>query len=227
MTHQLKHFDNLDVLVRQGSTSDAVILLHGFGANAHDLAPLADWLDPQGLKNWYFPGGILRLPLGPFYEARAWAMFDLREADVALKSGNFRAWLETQAHQIEKPSQVIGRFAERLAEQHKKIWIGGFSQGAMVALDAALATPLEWAGLVLLSTTFATPTRWENFLKNEKRHFKILQSHGTQDLILPFSEADALSQKLASFGHAIEFHTFNGGHEIPESVLQAIQKFLS
>ncbi len=222
-----KMTDNLEVSIRAGGPETAVILLHGFGANMHDLAPLADALDPLQQKTWYFPNGILQIPLSPMYDARAWAMLNLQAFDQAIKQNRFREYLSSQSEQLLKPSKLVADFVKSIADKHQKIYIGGFSQGAILALDIALSMQREWAGLILLSTTFAAEKRWQEFLQNEKRVFRIFQSHGVNDTVLPFGEAKALSENLQQHGHDIAFHEFAGGHEIPQPVLMQLLQFIT
>lgn len=221
-----KTTDNLEISVRSGAPETAVILLHGFGANMHDLAPLADVLDPMQQKTWYFPNGILQIPLSPMYDARAWAMLNLQAFDQAIKQKRFRDYLSEQSEQLLKPCQMVSDFVESIAPKHQRIYIGGFSQGAILALDVALSMQREWAGLILLSTTFAAEKRWQEFLQNEKRVLRIFQSHGLSDTVLPFGEAKALYENLQSHGHNIAFHEFAGGHEIPPATLKELNLFL-
>ena len=222
-----KNDSNLEVSIRAGGLETAVILLHGFGANMHDLAPLADVLDPQQQKTWYFPNGILQIPISPMYDARAWAMLDLQAFDQALQQNRFRDYLSSKSAQLLKPSQIICDFVESIAAKHQKIYIGGFSQGAILALDVALSLKRDWAGVILLSTTFAAEQRWQEFLLKENRVLRIFQSHGVQDAVLPYNEAKALYENLQSHGHDIAFQEFAGGHEIPQSVLQELKVFLT
>lgn len=221
-----KMSENLEISIRNGEPETAVILLHGFGANMHDLAPLADALDPMQQKTWYFPNGILQIPLSPMYDARAWAMLNLQAFDQAIKQNRFRDHLAKEFYQMQKAAKIISDFVESIAAKHQKIYIGGFSQGAILALDVALSLKRDWAGVILLSTTFAAEKRWQEFLQNDKRHLRIFQSHGVQDAVLPFDEAKALYQNLQQHGHDIAFHEFAGGHEIPDDVLQKLKIFL-
>ena len=56
-----------------------VILFHGFGADAADLASLADQFDFQKPCNWLFPNGPLNVQIGPGVTGRAWWSIRLSE----------------------------------------------------------------------------------------------------------------------------------------------------
>lgn len=220
-------FKDLEILTTDTKSQTAIILLHGFGANMHDLAPLARYLDPQNTYTWFFPNGILEIPLSPLFDARAWALLNLQQFDTALKEHRFRDYLDSVSDRMIAPSEKISEFVHSLQNQYSKIYIGGFSQGAMLALDVALScTSIDWAGIILFSTTFAAEKRWLSFLQNDSRHLRLFQSHGLNDTILPFEFAKELFHTLHSFGHTIEFHEFQGGHEIPEPILKQLKKQL-
>lgn len=48
------------------------------------------------------------------------------------------------------------------------------------------------------------------------------QSHGRSDTVLPFVNAERLSQFLKSHGVAAEFHPFDGGHHTVPEIYQSI-----
>jgi phospholipase/carboxylesterase len=51
-------------------------------------------------------------------------------------------------------------------------------------------------------------------------------SHGRRDEILPFEVADRYRRGLEAAGVAVTWFPFDGGHEIPESVVVALNAFL-
>src|SRR3954452_20232834 len=109
----------IDVRIRRaaGTPEGALILLHGRGADEHDLHPLLDVFDPQRRLVGLTPGGPLSLPPG----GRHWYL---------VPRGGFP-----------EPSPFAATYAdlttlldEQLAE-HGVGWdrtvLGGFSQGAV------------------------------------------------------------------------------------------------
>ena len=92
--------------------------------------------------------------------------------------------------------------------------------------EVAFNNPNEVHALVLLSSTLLDEANWAkkaSVLKGKR----FLQSHGTQDQVLPFAVAQKLYQILRGAGMEGEFVSFNGGHEIPMPVLQKCQGFLN
>ena len=52
------------------------------------------------------------------------------------------------------------------------------------------------------------------------------EAHGRDDMLLPFSVAESLRDRLRAAGATVDWHQFVGGHEIPPIVLDAVAKFL-
>jgi phospholipase/carboxylesterase len=46
-------------------------------------------------------------------------------------------------------------------------------------------------------------------------------------MLLPYVIAEALRDRLVAAGAKVEFHSFLGGHEIPQAVLAGVTKFLA
>jgi phospholipase/carboxylesterase len=59
-----------------------------------------------------------------------------------------------------------------------------------------------------------------------RKGLPVFQSHGTQDDLLPYVGAERLRDALNKSGLIVEWHSFRGGHEIPESVLRTLSVFL-
>lgn len=217
---------DLETLVQPGSSDTAIILLHGFGANFQDLGPLAQVLDKEQRFHWYFPNGFVRVPLSPFYDARAWMMIDLAEYDRAIRAGEFREFANQVPDGFLEASQKVQSFLDDVAKRHSKIILGGFSQGAMASVDVALNTSVDLEKLILLSGTFVAEDRWQSLLKNCSQKFNVFQSHGRSDPVLPFAESERLSETLKEHGHTVSWHPFEGQHEIPPAVLLALKSEL-
>ena len=211
-----------------GGDGPLVILLHGFGAPGDDLVGLAPMLEvPEGTR-FAFPQGPLELG-GLFGGARAWWMLDLEALERQLSAG------ETRDRSDEEPEglrEVRARMAEflaeiddRLAPADGRVVLGGFSQGAMVALDTALHQDRPLSGLVLLSGTLLASDDWIPRMP-ARAGLPVLQSHGRSDPLLPFSVADKLHGELERAGLGVEWGPFPGGHEVPPIALESMGRFL-
>lgn len=217
----LKNIAAIETLCVENADSEtAVVFFHGYGANMQDLFPLWEMWD-NGKFNWYFPNGILPLPMG-YYEGRAWFSIDMEALDRAIRTGEFRDMANTIPPELDLTLKQQEHFLTELSKKHKKLIIGGFSQGAMCASHLALNPALKIDGLVLLSGNLLAE---EKFPKTAKG-IPFYQAHGTRDPILPLKGAMLLTDKLKALNFQGELSVFEGGHEIPMKVINDVKKFL-
>lgn len=214
----------------QGSgKGPVVILLHGFGAPGDDLVPLAAVLTVRSDMRWLFPEGPLALRMG-YGDSRAWWMIDMARLQADREAGRIRDLSIEVPNGLALARKRVLSFLEelprRLPIEYKQTVIGGFSQGAMLTCDAALHTGYPFAGLVQLSGNILAQSVWGP-LMTKRKGLPVFQSHGIQDDILPFVGAERLRDGLTKAGLAVDWHSFRGGHEIPDAVLQALRKFLA
>lgn len=218
----LKNISGIEALcIENSDPTTAVVLFHGYGANMQDLYPLWELWD-DGKKNWYFPNGILPLPMG-YYEGRAWFSIDMEALDRAIRTGEFRNLANSIPPEFDLTLTQQEHFLRELAQKHSKIIIGGFSQGAMCAFHLALKADLPLSGLILLSGNLIAEERIPSVAKS----LPFYQSHGTKDPILPMKGAKLLEERLQSLNFQGHLHVFEGGHEIPAKTIQEVKAFLS
>ncbi len=207
--------------VENPSAEAAVVFFHGYGANMQDLFPLWEMWD-NGKFNWYFPNGVLPLPMG-YYEGRAWFSIDMEALDRAIRSGEFRDMAGTTPPEFDATLMQQEHFLTEISKKHKKLIIGGFSQGAMCASHLALNVNLKLDGLILLSGNLLAEDRFPKAAKS----VPFYQSHGTRDPILPLAGAKLLEDKLRNLNFQGSLHVFEGGHEIPVKVIGEVKNFLN
>jgi phospholipase/carboxylesterase len=213
-----KRIGKLDCIVREGEDpKNCVVLLHGFGAEFTDLAPLADVLDPDGQWTFYFPNAPLEVPIGPGYTGRGWFPISLRDLEVGVDFTKIRP------PGLDQSREMVSQLIFELNPQ--KLVLGGFSQGAMIATEVALTQPEDIAALILFSGTMLDEEGWTKKAKGLAGK-PVLQSHGSADQVLPIVAAQKLSQVLQSAGAKIEFVGFPGGHEIPRPVVAKASSLL-
>lgn len=211
-----------------GGKGPVVVLCHGFGAPGTDLVPLGRVIPvPEGTR-WVFPEAPLALPR-EFQGGRAWWMIDIERMQLAIMRGETRDLTrdtpEGLAPAREMLIGLLDAVQEELGVDGSRIVLGGFSQGAMLALDVALHTDRALAGLVLLSGTLLAADDWIARMPARKG-LPVLQSHGRSDALLPFSIAERLHGELSGAGWATKWVPFAGGHEIPGVVTDGLADFL-
>jgi phospholipase/carboxylesterase len=210
-----------------------VVLLHGFGASGDDLVPLAQAFAPRGAER---SGGAMRfvfpeapLALGRGYgDGRAWWHLDLARLEEELARGIVRDRRAEMPEGLTEARDQVGRLLDELAASDAsggRVVLGGFSQGAMLALDVALHRPAPPAALVLLSGTLLAEAAWAPRWPT-LAGVPVVLSHGRADGLLPFAVAEALRDQLRAAGAEVDWHPFRGGHEIPMEVLEAVARLL-
>ena len=227
-------FGGLDVRIvggtdgRGGGNGPIVMLLHGFGAPGDDLVPLADVLEVPTGTRWVFPEAPLSLNMG-FGDARAWWIIDMSRIQADRAAGRVRDMsMEIPmglALARERLLVFLKDLPRHLPMDYENTVIGGFSQGAMLTCDVTLHTDYPFAGLIQLSGNLLAQPVWSPLMPRRKG-LPVFQSHGTQDDLLPYLGAKRLRDALKDSGLAVEWHSFRGGHEIPESGLRALSVFL-
>ncbi len=234
---RIEHWGNLTVRITGGldgagsGSGPVVILLHGFGATGDDLVPLAQALELPSAVRFVFPEAPIPLGLNfGFGEARAWWWVDTTQFERALHLGQLDKLMDAVPDGLLKASQSIQSLVRFIQHEwsvsSEQIILGGFSQGAMLALDAALRANTRWKGLALLSTAIVDRTYWLQALP-ALQGCPVFQSHGYDDPILPFSVATQLRDALVSAKLNVKWVPFQGGHTIPAEVLQELTKFVN
>lgn len=211
----------LQVLRVQGKPEgNHLLLFHGYGATGDDLLSLSP-LDPD--STWYFPEAPLKISTG-FSEGRAW--FPIRLNVIEKIFQKEASVSEAFPSDFSSIRGVILQLIEELHIPPSQLILGGFSQGAVLALETALYLPQPPKALLLLASTFINETLWRQRITSLKGvHF--FQSHGTEDPILPYAEAHRLSLFLQEAGLKGKLHSFPGGHTLPPSTLDQLKTFLS
>jgi phospholipase/carboxylesterase len=200
--------------------SVGIIFFHGYGANMHDLFPLWELWHSEKF-NWYFPNGVLPLPMGN-YEGRAWFSIDIEKLEQSIREGTQRDMKGSVPPEFNSTLTQLEHLVTEISKKHNTILIGGFSQGAMCASHLCMKESLKIDGLILLSGALLAEER----LPKASKSLPFYQSHGSRDPILSLDGAKDLEKKLQSYNFTGKLSVFNGGHEIPPNVIHEVKRFL-
>jgi len=177
-------------------------VLHGWGANAQDLASLAPFLNLPGCQ-MVFPDAPFSHPQGGPY--RAWYALE-REDRLGLSDSVQQVgdWLQNLTRSMEIPlSNTV---------------LAGFSQGGAMTLDVGLRLPL--AGLCCLSG-YLHPN-----IPARDNPPPVAIAHGREDLVVPLDAARQTREMLTALGVSVDYREFDGGHEIPPEIILFLQSFV-
>jgi phospholipase/carboxylesterase len=130
---------------------------------------------------------------------------------------------------LEAARQQLGEFIGTIkaTEPNLPLFLGGFSQGAMLACDLVLASEVGCvAGLFMLSASRLAAADWA-LKRDQLRGLRVLISHGVADKDLALSAGIALREFHTDSGARVTWVQFNDGHEIPLVVWRALRTFLT
>jgi len=103
--------------------------------------------------------------------------------------------------------------------------LGGFSQGAMLSLDVALAAEPAVDKVVALSGVMLTDSL-AGLRTPRSAKPPVFVSHGRHDAVLPFEGGERIKTMLEKHGFAVTWRPFEGGHEIPRKIVEDLRTFL-
>lgn len=203
----------------------ALVILHGYGADMTDLAPLSQVLDGPPGARWVFPNGPISVPLGPYWTGRAWFPIDIAALELAQRRGTHRDLSGAAPPELTAAREAILQLCASLDRPMDQLVLGGFSQGAMVATEVTLHAPQNPAALLIWSGTLLQEAVWRP-MAAARAGLRFVQSHGRGDPLLAFEAAERLHALLREAGLLGSFVGFDGAHEIPESALAASSSLL-
>ncbi|WP_245602749.1 alpha/beta hydrolase [Gloeothece verrucosa] len=179
-----------------------LVVLHGWGADANDLVPIASMLNLPEYQ-CIFPNAPFSHPQVP--GGRAW---------YALETSNYQGLSESR--------QILSDWLLSLEEATKipleKTILCGFSQGGAMVLDVGLSLPVA----ALCSLSGYLHSRPEITSSSPP----VLMVHGRQDMVIPIQIAQQAKEELKALGIKVDYQEFNMGHEIPDVVLDVLEKFI-
>ena len=167
-----------------------VILLHGVNADGANLAPLADWLRPA------LPGAVFVSPDAPFATPIGFQWFSLDGVTP-----------ETRPQRLAEARPAFDALIGRIVAEHglsddlRRVALVGFSQGAMMALDALATGRWPVAGVVAFSGRFASPPPCA-----PSTHTPVLLVHGDADDVISWSESLDARDALTALGVSAHIH---------------------
>jgi len=186
----------------------ALVLLHGYGAPGDDLVPLGSTVARAS-------GCLAVMPAAPEPVGSGrqwWSLDDWRRRRAAGEdlSDEVPEGLADASRRVQGVIRTLS--ARGVDSEH--IVLAGFSQGAMLALDAGLSSERPLGGIVVLSGTLIARSRWAAAIGRGETP-PVLMTHGRSDSLLTFDRADALRRFLVEEEVPVTLVPFAGGHAIP------------
>lgn len=179
--------------------------MHGWGANAEDVASLLPLLN---LPDYQFvlPNAPYPYPYSPV--GKAW--YDLRVENMYQGLAESRQLLIDFLQSLESTTGV----------PLSRTILSGFSQGGAMTLDVGSKLPL--AGLAVMSGYL----RPDAVTADQKGIPPTLITHGKYDEVVPIQAAWKVRETVESLGVAVKYHEFDMGHEINPQTLEVLRNFV-
>ena len=200
------------------------LFFHGYGDTAENFSQLAPVLSQNQDRDFFFVKAPFKHPLS----GDAW--FDLSDSDIRHLNDIERGrTIDLREHASYKAlSEYLVPFLKKMGDECDDIILGGFSQGCSVAIESCRFLSEPPKALIVFSGSLIGCKSWESFLKSNLLENKpIFQSHGKHDSVIYENTGLELNKVLTQLGARIQWHSFEGGHEIEHSTIVMVNKFLS
>lgn len=196
----------------RGAPDGALVLLHGRGADEHDLLPLADALDPERRLHVLTPRGPLSQPPGGAHWYALGGIPSPNPETFHATYAMLAAWLDALA-------ELTGVPWERTV-------LGGFSQGAVMsyALGLGAGRPSP-AGILALSGFLPQVPGFELALDG-RAGLPVAVGHGSFDPVIPVRFGQQAAERLAEAGLEVTYRESPIAHGIDPRYLDQLQGWL-
>jgi phospholipase/carboxylesterase len=204
LTHRLR--------ATAGEPEGALVLLHGRGADEHDLLPLLDVLDPERRLVGVTPRAPLSLPPGGahWYAVRAIGYPD---------PGTFLATYPRVSAWLGELPLLTGVPLERTV-------VGGFSQGCVMAYALGLGRGRSSpAGLVALSGFLPAVESFE--LDLDRAGLRVAIGHGTYDPVIGVEWGRSARDELEAAGLDVVYRESPMAHAIDPGFLPQLRSWVA
>lgn len=201
------------------SAQFAVIWLHGLGADGHDFEAIVPELrlPPELAIRFVFPNAP-SIPVTINGGAVMPAWYDILKMDIER---------ELDVDQLLASAAAVQALIDRQIElgiPSERILIAGFSQGGAVNYEAALSYPKPLAGLLALSTYFATADRTEVSPANQ--NIPVFVAHGSHDPVVPEALGAKSVEALRARGLEPVYRSYPMQHQVCLEEIQDISSWM-
>ena len=125
----------------------------------------------------------------------------------------------------------VARFVDEVVAAYDadptRVFVGGFSQGGIMALAALLTAPEKIAGAVVMSGRLLPEVLPHATLPEALRDKPVLIVHGTRDEKLGVHLARWAREQLARFPLALDYRELPMGHQVTPESLAEVTAWLS
>lgn len=201
-------------LERAAGEPPLLLLLHGIGSNEADLFGLAPYLDGR------FFVVSARAPVVMGAGAFGWFNIEFTPSGPVADAAQARASLSLAAN-------FIDELTDAYALDSRRVYLLGFSQGAMMSLGLTLALPSDVAGVVAMSGRLPSRDLQPPDTQGALAGLPVLVTHGLYDPVLPISNGRDIRDRMNAAGAALTYREYPMGHEVSAECLQDVARWLT
>jgi phospholipase/carboxylesterase len=200
-------------LERGAAEPPLLLLLHGVGSNEADLFGLAPYLDGRCLVV------SARAPfvLGP--GAYGWFQIEITPQGLVADLAQARRSLALLP-------PFIDELTAAYATDARRVYLMGFSQGAMMSLALALTRPELVAGVVAMSGRLPEQVLDDAPDARALAGLPVMVTHGTYDPVLPVEQGRAARRRLETLPVQLTYREYPMGHEVSQESLRDVAAWL-
>lgn len=182
-----------------------IILMHGLRSNEKDLFSFANQLPDSFLVI------SLRAPIKLGNDSYAWYHLSFENGKP---TGNS---IEAEASRL-VIIDFINNLKNKYAFNEKRVYLCGFSQGAIMAYSIGLTVPEKIKGIAIMSGRLLEEVKPIIATKDKLKNLKVFISHGTNDNVLPISNAREANTYLKQIGITATYKEYPEPHTISNAM---------
>lgn len=191
-----------------------LLMLHGLGSHEGDLIGLAPYVDPR-----FFivsARGPVRFPPG-----YAWFRTAFTEEGPII-----------DADEAERSRRALLEFIDAVVARHdldpQRLYLLGFSQGAIMSLSLVLTAPETLAGVAAMSGRVLPEVLPHAVAPERLTGLPVLVVHGEFDPLLPVEQFGRFTRDaLAAWPVALTYREYPMGHQVSEQSLADVTRWLT
>ncbi len=185
-----------------GEKYPALFVMHGIGSNEHNMLALVN-----GLEDSFYIFSVR----GHLTQGSGYAYFTIQ--------GYGKPHREVFDEGINKLANFIDYASANYPIDPEKLYLLGFSQGAIVSMTLAVTLGNKIKGIVALSGYIPQFVK-EEYMINVGNHLSVFISHGEFDQVLPYEWGKENVDYFTKLGVPITFKSYQEGHTVSEKNLQ-------
>ena len=198
------------------------------GADGEDFVPIVEEINLPVAVRYIFPHAPKRpVTMNGGFVMRAW--YDISVGDLSAERGiNFP--IKQDATGIRDSQAEIDKLIAQ--ELHRgipstHIFLAGFSQGGVIALQTGLRHNNPLGGILALSTYLALTEKISEEASEAAKNIPIYMAHGFYDPIVPYALGYWSKEILVQKGFDVDWHEYAMQHSVCGEEIRDIEKWLT